>query len=57
MNNFSQNTLHELFLIIIQVLRYLTGIQSLREMHNEELIEAVHSTFLISDIDQTIFDS
>ena len=26
-------------------------------MHNEELIEAIHSTFLISDIDQYVFDS
>lgn len=26
-------------------------------MHNEELVEAIYSTFLISDIDQSIFDS
>ena len=26
-------------------------------MHNEELVEAIHSTFLISDIDQYVFDS
>jgi hypothetical protein len=31
--------------------------QSSKEMHNEELIEAIHSTFLISDIDQYVFDS
>jgi hypothetical protein len=31
--------------------------QSSKEMHNEELVEAIHSTFLISDIDQYVFDS